>query len=90
VVTLLFPRFTNKYLQRIFIPRGKSPYIKINLDKFGSAFWNECDGKNDVHRIGEKMVSKFGKDIEPVYERLNIFIAQLRKNGYLDLKEKVE
>jgi hypothetical protein len=85
---LLFPRFTNKFLKRLFIIKNKSQYIRINLDKFGSAFWEECDGIKNVNLIGEKLRLEFGKEIEPIYERLNIFIAQLRKNQYIDLKDK--
>jgi hypothetical protein len=72
----------------MFIGKNKSPYIKISLDKFGSAFWNQCDGNQDVHFIGEKLKLEFGDSIEPVYERLRMFIMQLRKNGFMDLREK--
>ena len=88
LVVLLFPRFKNKYLQRIFVFRNKSPFIKINLDNFGSAFWEECDGKRDVHKIGISLKEKFGDSIEPVYKRLQVFITQLRKNGFIELIDK--
>jgi hypothetical protein len=88
LVTLLFPRFKSEFLKRLFIGKNKSPYIKISLDKFGSAFWSHCDGIQDVHTIGVKLENEFGDSIAPVYERLRVFILQLRKNGFMDLKEK--
>lgn len=87
-VTILFPKFKNPFFSKLFVSKNKSPYIKIKLDSLGSAFWDECDGKQDVQEIGSKLKVKFGEKIEPIYNRLQIFIHQLRKGGYLDLKER--
>jgi len=86
-ITLLIPRFKNKFFQN-FIPKNKSPYIKINLDELGSEFWKNVDNNKDVYTIGLILKEKFGEKVEPVYERLNLFIYQLRRNGFLDLKER--
>lgn len=85
-ISLLIPRFKSKFLQN-FIPKNKSPYVKINLDNFGSEFWRNVDNNSNVEKIGMILKEKYGEEIEPVYERLNIFIYQLRRHGFLELKD---
>ena len=88
-VTLLIPRFKSKFLLN-FLPKHKSPFFKLNLDDFGTGFWNIVDDKKDVEQIGVELKEKFGSSIEPVFERLNIFIFQLRRQGFLELKDPNE
>jgi hypothetical protein len=85
-VSLLIPRFKSKFLLN-FLPKKKSPFVKINLDKYGTGFWQTLDDKRNVQEIGNMMAEKFGDAIEPVFERLNIFIFQLRRQGFLELKD---
>lgn len=85
-ITLLIPRFKSKFLLN-FVPKNKSPFFKINLDAFGSGFWQEADNEKTVEAIGKALKDKFGDAIEPVFERLNIFIFQLRRQGFLELKD---
>ena len=85
-VSLLIPRFKSKFLLN-FLPKKKSPFVRINLDKYGTEFWQTLDDKRSVQEIGAIMKEKFGEAIEPVFERLNIFIFQLRRQGFLELKD---
>jgi hypothetical protein len=87
-ITLLYPRFKNEFFLKWLVPKTRSPFIKITLDTFGSAFWNECDGTHTVYDIGLILKEKFGESIEPVFKRLQLFISHLRKNECLDLEEK--
>jgi hypothetical protein len=85
-VSLLIPRFKNKFLLN-FLPKTKSPFVKINLDQYGTGFWQTLDDKRNVEEIGSILKEKFGDAIEPVFERLNIFIFQLRRQGFIELKD---
>ena len=85
---LLYPRFKNAFFRMWLTPKNRSPFIKIKLDSIGSAFWEECDNKKDVFEIGNNLKNKFGDSIEPVFDRLKVFIINLRKGDYLELKEK--
>jgi hypothetical protein len=85
---LLLPRFNNPFFLKYFVPKRKSPYIKIKLDKLGTAFWELCDGNSTVYEIGIKLKETFGDTIEPTYERLRVFIQQLIKRDCLTLEEK--
>ena len=80
LVTLLKPKFVNPFFVKYILPRMKSPHYKINLDQFGTAVWHYCDGKNTVADIGNRLKEKFGEEIEPVYDRLSVFIQTLQRS----------
>ena len=83
LVVLLKPKFTHRLFTKYILPRMKSPNYKINLDLFGSAVWNNCNGKNTVAEIGSRLKKEFGEEIEPVYERLSLFIQTLERSKFI-------
>jgi hypothetical protein len=84
-VVLYKPKYENSFLVKYLLPKMKNPYIKISLDKIGSWVWQEINGKKSVEEIGKKLYQEFGKDVEPVFERLGLFINQLAKNKFVIL-----
>ena len=65
--------FYNWIAQKIF----KKPRIShIALDKYGSFVWQQMDGKRNVSE-------RFGKDAEPVVERLVKYIQILYQNKFI-------
>lgn len=86
LVILLKPKFKNPFLARHLLPRMKSPHFKIKLDEIGSFFWENCDGQKNIKEIGELFREKFGGKVEPLYERLSLFLQSLEKNGLILLK----
>lgn len=86
-VVVLIPKFKNKILVRHLLPRMKSKFFKLKLDKFGSAVWLLIDGRNNVKFIAGEVVNKFGDEIQPVYERLPKFITMLFTNNLISFNE---
>jgi hypothetical protein len=84
-VALLVPRFTHPFWVKHFVPRLKSPHIRVKLDAYGSHLWRQCDGETTVEAIGVRMKEKFGEGIEPLYERMGRFIARLTHEKWLEL-----
>ena len=85
-VVLLKPRFKNRWAEKVFVPKLTSRYIKITLDQYGSWVWQRIDGKTTVHQLGDKLVQEFGEKIQPVYERLGLFIKLLARNRFINLE----
>lgn len=85
-LVLLVPRFRNRFLVKWIVPRLRSPYIRVRLDELGSAVWNCCDGKSTCMEIAEKMREKYGDAVEPVYDRVGIFVRRLYLDRFVDLK----
>ena len=85
LVTLLRPKFSNKLFKKYLLPRMRQPYYKIYLDTFGSYVWTHCNGSTTIGKIGEKLQQEFGQEVEPVYDRLALYIRQLVKARFITL-----
>ena len=83
-VVLLKPKFSSNFSKKYIIPRMKYPYFKINLDETGTAVWKAIDGNHTAVEIGEKLKDKLGDKIEPVYERLGMFLATLKNEKFIE------
>lgn len=55
----------------------------LELDKLSSTVWELIDGKTTVYDIGQKIHEIFGKEAEPVYERLIMFLRYLNRRGWI-------
>ena len=89
LVVLLSPRIKNPFLVKLFGRLMKRPDCQIKLDEFGSFVWNQIDGITNVQKIGDELVLKYGQKIEPVFQRLSLFINSLAHNKFIILREKV-
>lgn len=83
-VTLLKPKFTSNFSIKYIIPRMKYPYYKIHLDEVGTTVWNAIDGSLTAVEIGEKIKEELGEKIEPVFERLGLFLAKLKNEKFIE------
>ncbi|MCX5752099.1 MAG: PqqD family protein [Candidatus Krumholzibacteria bacterium] len=93
LVTVLMPRFRNRFMQRWLVPRYRSPHIKIKLDEIGSEVWLLCDGRRNVGEIAVLMREKFNERIEPCNDRLARFFKQLEQArfiSYTNLEERLK
>lgn len=87
LVTILIPKFQNKFAARFIIPKLKSPVIKLKLDELGSAVWLLIDGKRTVDKIAQLLLEKFGNKIEPINERLTKFLTGLYEQRFITFQE---
>jgi hypothetical protein len=76
-VTVFIPKFRGRLFGPWLTSLLKSQDFKVKLDELGSAVWEYCDGALTVHEIGEKLRDRFGHHIEPVYDRLVVFVSQM-------------
>ena len=86
-ISVLVPRFTNKFLVKHLSPRLKSPYVKARFDEFGSNVWLNIDGEKNVHSISVILLNRFGEKIEPVNQRLTKFLTQLYTYNFIKFKD---
>jgi hypothetical protein len=87
LITLLKPKFRHPFLVKNLLPRIKRPFYKINLDDVGSFFWDNCDGSRTIKEIANLQWEKFGDRVEPLYERIALFIQTLEKNRFVRLNK---
>ena len=86
LICLLKPKFQLPVLKKHLLPRIKHPYYKINLDKIGTQFWKNCDGVRTVEEIAESMKKALGDEVEPLYERITLYLQSLEKNKFIRFK----
>ena len=55
----------------------------IDLDAHGSFIFQQIDGKRTVNDLALLMKRQFGKDAEPLYDRLVKYMQILRNNGFI-------
>lgn len=87
IVTIIIPKFKNRFIVQYIVPKLKSPDIKLKLDEIGSATWLLLDGKKDVREISKLLLEKFGDKIEPVNQRLTKFLTGLYEQRLITFKE---
>jgi hypothetical protein len=83
IVTVLAPRFKNRFLKRLLVRAGREESIRVTLDDIGSEVWLLCDGARNVGEIGDLLRGKFRERVEPCYERLRIFFQQLESARFI-------
>lgn len=75
--------FFNKIAQKLF----KKPKISyVHLDKTGSFVWPLIDGEKNILALGEAVKEEYGKEAEPLYERLAKFFQILESYNFITFK----
>lgn len=89
-VHLLKPKFKWPWLKKHLLPRMKRPNYRIKLDDKGSFIWLQCDGQTTVREMAKKHKEKFGEDVEPLLDRLALFLQSLEKNQFITYKKSAK
>ena len=87
-ISLVVPRFKNKFFKRISLKLGKSEFVKISFDIIGSATWKLVDGETNIEKIGRLLETELGEKVQPLYERLTEFFVILARNKFVILKKR--
>ncbi len=82
---IALPRFRNKFMQKFFVPKGKSSNIHIKLEEHGTAVWNLIDGQRTVKEITDLLAEHFNNEENYQY-RITTYITQLFTNGFIKYK----
>lgn len=75
--------FFNRIAQKVF---RKPKFSYVHLDKTGSFVWPLIDGEKDIIKLGELVKERFGKEAEPIYQRLAKFFQILDSYHFITFK----
>lgn len=84
-VTLIVPKFTNRFLRRWLVSVLPKPTMNVRLDEHGSFIWKHCDGNTTVGEISNRMKQAYGAEFDPEYRRIGIFVSRLLRDEFLTL-----
>ena len=77
--------FYNRIAQKFF----HRPRVSHSaLDEYGSFVWRKMDGERSVYEISKLVSAHFGKDAEPVVERVVKYIQILYQNKFIGYVKK--
>jgi len=82
---ITFPRFRNKFMLKLFVPKRKSPMIRLTQDKNGTAVWDSIDGKRTIKEIADSLAEHFQHEENYEY-RVAAYFLQLYKQGFVKNK----
>jgi hypothetical protein len=83
-VDILLPRYGNGAIGKVLKRFLSQKPVRVHLDDVGASVWRLCDGRRSVREIGVSLHERFGGRIEPVYDRLGMFLEQMRKGGLIE------
>lgn len=85
-IAVLVPRYGTGRVGRLLDKVvGRGP-VRLELDEIGTHAWKLCDGEHSVHSIAESLREHYGESVEPVYDRLALFLKQLASRGLIELR----
>ncbi|NJK97476.1 MAG: PqqD family protein [Bacteroidales bacterium] len=90
LVTLNLPRFKSPAFSKWVLPKGKSPYIEVKLDKNGSRVWLQINGNRNLQQICDiiRTALSEGQEIPDLEERTAKFITELYKSRFIKFMEE--
>ena len=83
-VRLKVPKFKSNIGQSFCKLIKKDNKFVANFDELGSIVWRNCNGKNTVKQILEKVKNKFPEE-KNIDQRLFLFLQQMKSLSYIDL-----
>lgn len=72
--------FFNRIAQRC-LNKPKTSFV--HLDALGSFIWTRLDREKTIVDLGKELEMKFGKEAQPLYERLAKYLQILHSYGFV-------
>ena len=88
LVVVHFKKEKLGFIEKTFFKKSSQKPYKIDLDEIGSFIWLLCDGNKTVGEITKLAHEHFQDKIEPVKERVELFVNQMNKNKLVSLYKK--
>ena len=86
IVVITYPKKFGKMEKWLQNRIGGPEEVRRPLDKFSSYIWEMCDGENTVADVVRKFDEKFGEEVAPATDRVQIFLETLLKLNLIVLK----
>jgi len=83
LVEIKTPKFTSNFGKSFCKIIKKDDTFTAKMDKIGTIVWKNCDGKNSVKDILEKLKKALPKE-ENIDQRLYLFLQQMNSLHYIN------
>tara|TARA_B100001123_G_scaffold448828_1_gene611566 strand:+ start:1421 stop:1759 length:339 start_codon:yes stop_codon:yes gene_type:complete len=85
-IVITYPKKFGKMEKWLQNRIGGPELVRRPLDKYSSYIWEICDGENTVGEVILKFDRKFGEEVAPASERVQIFLKTLLNLNLIILK----
>ena len=86
IVVITYPKKFGKMEKWLQNRIGGPEEVRRPLDKFSSYIWEICDGETTVADVVRKFDEKFGEEVAPASDRVQIFLETLLGLNLIELK----
>ena len=86
IVIITYPKKFGKMEKWLQSRIGGPEEVRRPLDKFSSYIWEICDGGATVADVVRKFDEKFGEEVAPASDRVQIFLETLLDLNLIELK----
>ncbi|HIC61266.1 MAG TPA: PqqD family protein [Marine Group III euryarchaeote] len=86
IVVITYPKKFGKMEKWLQSRIGGPEEVRRPLDKFSSYIWEICDGETTVADVVRKFDEKFGEEVAPASDRVQIFLETLLGLNLIELK----
>ena len=86
IIVITYPKKFGKMEKWLQNRIGGPEEVRRPLDKYSSYIWEMCDGENTVGDVILKFDGKFGEEVAPASERVQIFLKTLLDLNLIVLK----
>ncbi len=86
IVVITYPKKFGKMEKWLQNRIGGPKVVRRPLDKFSSYIWEICDGETTLADVLRKFDEKFGEEVAPASDRVQIFLETLLGLNLIELK----
>lgn len=86
-VVILIPKFKSEKFARWFIPKRKSIYYSVKLDKIGTEVYLRIDGSKTLAEICSLINQNNENPIESLEQRASAFISNMYSYKFITFKQ---
>ena len=86
IVVITYPKKFGKMEKWLQNRIGGPKVVRRPLDKFSSYIWEICDGETTLADVLRKFDEKFGEEVAPASDRVQIFLETLLGLHLIELK----
>ena len=86
IIIITYPKKFGKMEKWLQNRIGGPEEVRRPLDKYSSYIWKICNGKNTVGDVILKFDEKFGEEVAPASDRVQIFLKTLLDLNLIILK----
>ena len=88
LVTILFQRSADNFIDKFFFKYISAKPSKIDLDEIGSFIWKNIDNSLTVRDLITKAQNRFNEKIEPAQQRIILFLTKMAETKLIELYKK--